>query len=85
MPKGYILSAHRSPADPIKREAYTKIAVPAFEAYGGKFLAKASKVNAKENVAFTTVAIVNSARIVIFSTPCLFVKPFSKKEYVQNH
>ena len=49
MPKGYILSAHRSPADPIKRDAYTKIAVPAFEAYGGKFLAKASKVNAKEN------------------------------------
>ena len=27
MPKGYILSAHRSPAEPIKRDAYTKIAV----------------------------------------------------------
>ena len=49
MPKGYIISAHRSPADPVKREAYTKIAVPAFEAHGGKILAKASEVTAKEN------------------------------------
>ena len=29
MPKGYLLSAHRSPADPNKREAYLKLAGPA--------------------------------------------------------
>ena len=49
MPKGYILSAHRSPANPEKRDAYAKIAVPAFKLAGGKFLAQASNVIAKEN------------------------------------
>ena len=49
MPKGYILSAHRSPANPGKRAAYAKIAVPAFKSAGGKFLAQASNVIAKEN------------------------------------
>ena len=49
MPKGYILSAHRSPANPEKRAAYAKIAVPAFKLSGGKFLAQASNVIAKEN------------------------------------
>ena len=36
MPKGYLLSAHRSPADPEKREAYLKLAGPAIEKAGGK-------------------------------------------------
>ena len=36
MAKGYILSAHRSPADSNKRDAYTKPAIPAFEDAGGK-------------------------------------------------
>ena len=35
MAKGYILSAHRSPADSKKRDAYTKLAIPAFEDAGG--------------------------------------------------
>ena len=39
MPKGYLLSAHRSPADPEKREAYLKLAGPAIEKAGGKVLA----------------------------------------------
>lgn len=49
MAKGYILSAHRSPADSKKRDAYTKLAIPALEDAGGKFLAKAAKVTPKEN------------------------------------
>ena len=39
MPKGYSLSAHRSQADPEKREAYLKLAGPAIEKAGGKVLA----------------------------------------------
>ena len=49
MPKGYLLSAHRSPADPIKREAYLKLAGPASIKAGGKVLASTSNVKAYEN------------------------------------
>ena len=49
MPKGYLLSAHRSPADPIKREAYLKLAGPAIIKAGGKVLASTSNVKAYEN------------------------------------
>ena len=31
MAKGYFLSAHRSPANPEKREAYLVLATPAFD------------------------------------------------------
>ena len=36
MPKGYFLSAHRSPADPEKRAAYLELAGPAMLKAGGK-------------------------------------------------
>ena len=49
MPKGYLLSAHRSPADPKKRSAYLELASPAIEKAGGKVLASTSKVKAYEN------------------------------------
>tara|TARA_B100000676_G_scaffold230489_1_gene229035 strand:+ start:718 stop:1008 length:291 start_codon:yes stop_codon:yes gene_type:complete len=49
MPKGYMISAHRSEADPIKRAAYLELAGPAIEAAGGKILAKGARVVAKEN------------------------------------
>ena len=49
MPKGYLLSAHRSPADPKKRSAYLKLAGPAIEKAGGKILASTDKVKAFEN------------------------------------
>ena len=49
MPKGYLLSAHRSPAAPIKREAYLKLAGPAIIKAGGKVLASTSNVKAQEN------------------------------------
>ena len=49
MPKGYMLSAHRSLADPEKAEAYRTLARPAMEAMGGKMLVATSDVVAKEN------------------------------------
>ena len=49
MPKGYMVSAHRSEADPGKRLAYLELAKPAIEAAGGKFLSTGARVVAKEN------------------------------------
>lgn len=58
MPKGYMLSAHRAEADPAKRDAYIKLAGPALEAAGGKYLARAGKVEARENgIAQRTILI----------------------------
>ena len=44
MPKGYFLSAHRSPADPEKRAAYLELAGPAMLKAGGKVLASTSDI-----------------------------------------
>ncbi len=49
MPKGYMISAHRSTANPEKATAYRALAVPALEAAGGTFLAAGGRVVAKEN------------------------------------
>jgi uncharacterized protein (DUF1330 family) len=58
MPKGYMISAHRSPADAEKGAAYRVFAKPALEAAGGKFLAAGGRVVAKENgVAERTILI----------------------------
>ena len=58
VPKGYKISAHRSPADPEKAAAYREFAKPALEAAGGRFLAVGGQVVAKENgVAERTILI----------------------------
>ena len=58
MPKGYFLSAHQSPADPKKREAYLVLATPAMIKAGGKILAATNIIDAHENgVAEQTVLI----------------------------
>ena len=49
MPKGYMISAHRSTANPENATAYRALAIPALEAAGGKFLAAGGRVVAKEN------------------------------------
>ena len=49
MPKGYFLSAHRSPANPEKRAAYLELAGPAMLKAGGKVLVSTSNVTAHEN------------------------------------
>lgn len=59
MPKGYMISAHRSEADPDKRAAYIKLAIPAIKAAGGKPLSSGEcRVEARENgIAQRTVLI----------------------------
>jgi len=49
MPKGYFLSAHRSAANPEKRQAYLDLALPAIIKAGGKVIASTSAVVAHEN------------------------------------
>ena len=49
MPKGYFLSAHRSPANPQKREAYLQLAGSAMLKAGGETLASTNKVEAHES------------------------------------
>ncbi len=49
MKKGYWISAHRAPADPQKHAAYVKLAIPAIENAGGRFLVKGGDLVAKEN------------------------------------
>ena len=49
MAKGYMISAHRSAADPEKASAYRELAIPALLSMGGKFLSSGGRVVAKEN------------------------------------
>ena len=49
MPKGYFLSAHRSPANPEKRQAYLDLAGPAILKGNGRILASTNEVDAHEN------------------------------------
>ena len=49
MAKGYMISAHRSAADPEKASAYRELAIPALLSAGGKFLSGGGRVVAKEN------------------------------------
>ena len=49
MKKGYIISAHRSAADPKKRDAYLKLATHAIKKGGGRILASTENIIVKEN------------------------------------
>jgi hypothetical protein len=49
MPKGYILSAHRSEANPVKKAAYSILAKGALGKAGGKIIAMA-KIDGKLTV-----------------------------------
>ena len=49
MPKGYILSAHRSEANPVKKAAYNLLAKDSLEKAGGKIIAMA-KIDGKLTV-----------------------------------
>jgi uncharacterized protein (DUF1330 family) len=48
MAKGYWISAYRQIHDPEKLAAYGKLAVPAIQASGGRFLARGGQVEAHE-------------------------------------
>jgi len=49
MAKGYLVSAHRRPADPEKHEAYRELAFEALRSAGGKFLVAAPEATPKEH------------------------------------
>jgi uncharacterized protein (DUF1330 family) len=49
MPKAYWISCYRQISDPNKLAAYAKLAGPAIEGGGGRFLARSSAVKAYED------------------------------------
>ena len=49
MPKAYWISCYRQVSDPDKLTAYAKLAGPAIEGGGGRFLARASAAKAYED------------------------------------
>jgi uncharacterized protein (DUF1330 family) len=49
MPKAYWISCYRQVSDPDKLAAYAKLAGPAIEGGGGRFLARASAARAYED------------------------------------
>lgn len=48
MPKAYVVSTYKAVRDPEKLAAYAKLAGPAIEAAGGRFLARGTAVKAYE-------------------------------------
>lgn len=48
MPKAYWISCYHEVADPAKLAAYAKLALPAIEAGGGRFLARGAAARAYE-------------------------------------
>ena len=59
MPKGYILSAHRSEADTVKKAAYNLLAKDALEKAGGKIIAMA-KVDGNLTVYENGICVLSS-------------------------
>jgi uncharacterized protein (DUF1330 family) len=58
MAKGYWISAYRQIHDPEKLAAYSKLAGPAIEAAGGRFLTRGGQVQAHDaGVALRTVIV----------------------------
>ena len=49
MPKAYWISCYRQISDPTKLSSYAKLAGPAIEGGGGRFLARSSAVRAYED------------------------------------
>lgn len=48
MPKGYLVTVYRSISDPDKVAAYAKLATPAIQAAGGRFVVRGSAVESYE-------------------------------------
>ncbi len=48
MPKAYMVFSYQSPPDPQKLAAYGKLAIPAFDSFGARLLARGNAVAAYE-------------------------------------
>ena len=58
MAKGYFISCYRQVTDPAKLAAYGKLAVPAIEAAGGRFLARGVAVKAYESGQLERIVVI---------------------------
>ena len=58
MAKGYFISCYRQLKDPAKLAAYGKLAVPAIEAAGGRFLARGVAVKAYESGQLERIVVI---------------------------
>ena len=73
MPKAYMISAYRSIADADKLAAYAKLAGPAIEAAGGRFIARGMAARAMEDGLMQRTVIVEfgslEAALALYDTP----------------
>lgn len=58
MAKGYFISCYRHLTDPAKLAAYGKLAVPAIEAAGGRFLARGVAAKAYESGQLERIVVI---------------------------
>ena len=58
MAKGYFITCYRQLTDPAKLAAYGKLAVPAIEAAGGRFLARGVAVKAYESGQLERIVVI---------------------------
>jgi uncharacterized protein (DUF1330 family) len=58
MAKGYFISCYRQLKDPAKLAAYGKLAVPAIEAAGGRFLARGVALKAYESGQLERIVVI---------------------------
>jgi uncharacterized protein (DUF1330 family) len=58
MAKGYFISCYRQLTDPAKLAAYGKLAVPAIEAAGGRFLVRGAAVKAYESGQLERIVVI---------------------------
>ena len=73
MPKAYVVSTYKTVRDPEKLAAYAKLAGPAVEAAGGRFLARATAVKAYEGGLIDRTVIIEfdslEAAVKLYDSP----------------
>lgn len=73
MPKGYMLSIYRAVTDPEKVAAYARLAGPAIEAGGGRFLVRGTAARAMEAGLLQRTVVIEfdslAKAIAVYDTP----------------
>lgn len=73
MAKGYLVTAYRSISDPDKVAAYAKLAGPAIEAAGGRFIVRGPAAEAYESGVMSRTVVVEFASLdaakALYTTP----------------